>query len=317
MQGGQRPLPCLDSWGRAPNILLMTQSLPAKIPSLTRAFDPQRSELRQLICADMSAPQIVSLARKALDDTGHRFASETDDPTLQRAGLWLLEMVKSGAGVLDRGTEAEIIWQEVPQPQTRKLAGRSLFYGAAGAFALAGFIQGQSLVIAGAAVLAALRFFDPKDWGHLKAKLPFVKKSPALEDQSGRKLLAQARITADAGGFVDSLTEAIKTADHILLRLAEPRTDTHWRDDSRLMGLVQGLLEARRADDGDFALSLIGKELASVLAGEGIEIVSYSPKTRDLFDILPALGQDGMREAAPALRVGDRVLRRGTVWQGE
>lgn len=295
----------------------MTDNLPAKVPSLSRAFMPMRAELRTIITSDMSASQIVSEARKALDETGRVFANEATDPSLQKAGLWLIEMVKSGAGVLDRGTDAEIIWQEVARPQSRRVAGRGLFYGAAGVFALAGFVQGQGLVIASAAILAALRFFDPKDWGHLKYKIPFIKRPPALEDNSGRKLLAEARITADAAGFIDSLTDAVKTADHILLRLSEPHAETHWRDDNRLMGLVQSLLEARSADDGDFALKLIGQELESVLAGEGIEIVSYSKKTQDLFDILPALDETGIRQAAPALKSGTHVIRRGTIWQGE
>jgi len=295
----------------------MTDNLPAKVPSLIRAFMPMRSELRAVITPDMSASQIVSEARKALDNTGRVFSNDVTDPTLLKAGLWLIEMVKSGAGVLDRGTDAEIIWQEVARPQSRMIAGRSLFYGAAALFAVAGLIQGQALVIASAAALAGLRFFDPKDWGHLKYKIPFIKRPPALEDHSGRKLLAEARIKADTDGFIDSLTDAVKTADHILLRLSEPQAETHWRENVRLMGLVQSLLEARTAQDGDFALKLIGQELESVLAGEGVEIVSYSNKTKDLFDILPALGETGAREAAPALMSGTRVIRRGTIWQGE
>jgi len=40
-------------------------------------------------------------------------------------------------------------------------------------------------------------------------------------------------------------------------------------------------------------------------------------KTKDMFDILPAMGEDGVKEVAPALKSGDSLLRRGTVWQGE
>ncbi len=295
----------------------MTENSPATIPSLSRAFYPMRKELREIITDDMSAAQIVSEARKALDNTGRVFSKDVTDPTLVKAGLWLIEMVKSGAGVLDRGTEAEIIWQEVAKPQGLKIAGRGLFYGVAGVFALAGFIQGQGLVIFSAVMLAGLRFFDPKDWGHLKYKLPFMKRPPALEDNSGRKLLAQAQIRADTDGFIDSLTDAVKTADHILLRLSDPQTETHWREDVRLMGVVQSLLEAQRANDGDFALKLINQELESILAGEGVEVVPYSRKTQDLFDVLPALGETGLREAAPALKFGPHIIARGTVWQGE
>lgn len=294
----------------------MTDVVHSDLPSLSRAFEPARQELRDIITPDMSAAQIVSHARRALDGTGDRFARDTSDPTLHKAGLWLLEMVKSGAGVLDRGTDATITWTEVGKKPLPKWTGRGLFYGSAGVFAVAGFVQGSGLAIMAAAVLAGLRFFDPKNWEGALARLPFRKKPSALEDMRGRTLQAEARITADAGGFIDSLADAIKTADHILLRLALPQAQTSWSDDTRLMGLVQGLLEARHAQDGDFALKLIGKELESVLAAEGVEIVPYSRKTQALFDVLPTLGEDGRREAAPALKSGDRVLCRGTVWEG-
>ena len=38
--------------------------------------------------------------------------------------------------------------------------------------------------------------------------------------------------------------------------MAEPQSETHWRENPRLMGLVQSLLEAEGAKDGDFALTL-------------------------------------------------------------
>ncbi len=295
----------------------MSDNLPALVPSLARAFEPARQELRQALSAELSPPQIVVEARRALDEAGVIFTDQTDDSHIHKAGLWLIEMVKAGAGVLDYGTGAEVTWSEVARPQARKWAGRGLFYGAAALFAVVGYIEKSGLVVLSAGVLAGLRFFDPKDWGHVMAKLPFVKRAPTIEDQSGRRLLAQARIKADTQGFIDSLADALKTADHILLRLSEPTRQTHWRDDVRLMSLVHSLLEARKANDGDFALKLIGQELETVLASEDIEIISYSVKTKDMFDILPAMGEDGVKEVAPALKSGDSLLRRGTVWQGE
>jgi len=56
--------------------------------------------------------------------------------------------------------------------------------------------------------------------------------------------------------------------------------------------MMQSLLEAQNAGDGDFALTLIKQEMSSVLAGEEVEVVAYSKKTKDMF-----------------------ILRRGTVWQ--
>lgn len=295
----------------------MSENLPSITPSLATAFEPERQGLQLALTDDLSAAQIVGEARRALDRAGAAFSASTQDPKLQKTGLWLIEMVKAGAGVLDRANHADIVWSETAQRPAHKWAGRSLFYGAAGLFAAAGFVQGSGLTILGAAVLAGLRFFDPKDWGHVLHKLPFIKRAPALEDQTGRRLEAVAQIRTDTQGFVTQLVDALKTADHILTRMAEPQGETHWRDNSRLMGLVQSLLEAENAGDGDFALTLIKQELISVLSGEGVELISYSAKTKSLFDVLPAIGESETKMAAPALMAGEHVLRRGTVWRAE
>lgn len=290
-------------------------NLPAIVPSLARAFEPERLALKKgLVETDLSASQIVSEARRALDRAGAGFAEQTTDPHLHKAGLWLLEMVKSGAGILDQGTGAEIIWHEVPKVPKSAFGTQSLFYFGAGALALAAFVQGATLAFMSVGALVALRVLDPANLKALRGKLPFAKKPLAIEDDSGRQIKAEARVTADAAGFVDSLADALRTADHILLRLSEPDTETHWRQDARLIGLVQGLLEAREANDGDFALKLIGAELETILSAEGIEKIEYSKKTADLFDVLPGIDIDHPKLAAPALKVGDEVIKRGTVW---
>jgi len=298
----------------------MTDNLPATIPSLARAFEKEREDLRTLITGeDLSSQKAVSEARRALDRAGDIFAATTDDIQIQKAGLWLLEMVKSGAGVLDRGAKADVVWREVPNTSPRVIAGSTLFYGAAAFFALAGLLQGSGLTMVAAGVMAALRFFDPKDWKNLLGKIPFIgrNKQKLLEAPDGNRFLADAHVSVEAAGYVDALAEALRTADHVLMRLAEPVTESQWTDDGRLMRFVQGLLEARSVDDGHFALKLVGSELESILNADGVEVVNYSRKTAKLFDILPALDlEDGKtKQAAPALMLGEQVLRRGTVWQ--
>lgn len=288
---------------------------PAITPSLARAFEPERQTLRKnLDKQDLTAAQIVSEARRALDRTGLQFSQNNADPHINKAGLWLIEMVKAGAGILDQGTGADIIWHEIPKPKAPLWAGQSLFYTGAGILALTAYVQQASIALLSIGALAVLRIIDPGNWTALKRRLPFMKKPPAIEDHSGRLVRAEARIKADAAGFVDSLADALRTADHILLRLAEPETETHWRQDTRLMNLVQGLLEAQEAEDGDFALKLIAQELDSILASEGVEKVGYSKKTADMFDVLPGIGQDKAKLAAPALVADNKIIRRGTVW---
>jgi hypothetical protein len=293
----------------------MSDNSPSTVPSLARAFEPERQALQNTLTPELSASEVVIEARRALDRAGVMFTREVNDPKLQKSGLWLLEMVKAGAGILDRATGADVVWSERAARPKRTIAGRSLYYGAAGVFGIAGLLQGSMLTILAAGILAGLRFFDPKDWGHLKEKLPFRKKAIALEDLSGRRMEAEAFIKADAQGFITQLVEALKTADHILIRLAEPALATDWRDNPRLVGMMQSLLEAQNAGDGDFALTLIKQEMSSVLAGEEVEVVAYSKKTKDMFDVLPALGETETKMAAPALMSKGRILRRGTVWQ--
>lgn len=295
----------------------MSETLPSVVPSLARIFEPERQALQNTLTPELSAAQVVGEARRALDRAGVAFTHEVSDPNLQKSGLWLLEMVKAGAGILDRATGADVVWSEHAAKPKRQWAGRGLFYGAAGMFGVAGLLQGSMLTIFAAAVMAGLRFFDPKDWGHLLDKIPFRKKPIALEDLLGRRMQAEAFIRADAHGFITQLVDALKTADHILLRLAEPQAETDWRDNSRLIGMMQSLLEAEHAGDGDFALTLIKQEMTSVLAGEEVELISYSKKTKDMFDILPAIGETETKMAAPALISKGKILRRGTVWQSE
>ena len=295
----------------------MSENLPSVVPSLARAFEPERRALQTALTPELSAAQIVGEARRALDRAGVAFTHEVSDPNLQKSGLWLLEMVKAGAGILDRATGADVIWSEHAAKPKRQWAGRGLFYGAAGLFGMAGLLQGSMLTIFAAAALAGLRFFDPKDWGHLLDKIPFRKKPIAVEDLSGRRMQAEAFIRADAHGFITQLVDALKTADHILLRLAQPQTETDWRDNPRLIGMMQSLFEAQLAGDGDFALTLINQEMKSVLAGEDVELIAYSKKTKEMFDILPAIGETETKMAAPALVSKGKILRRGTVWQSE
>ena len=148
------------------------------------------------------------------------------------------------------------------------------------------------------------------------AMLPRTKAPAALEDQSGRQFTAEARLSMDAAGLIGQIEDALKTADHILIRLAEPQTETHWADTPRLAAMMQNLLEAGGAGDPDFAMELIGKELPSLLQSGGVSIVEYSKKTSDYFDELPGIGEGAKIEmAAPALlREDASVLHRGTIW---
>jgi hypothetical protein len=288
-------------------------------PSLLPAFAAQRAGLEVALRGENSSAQTVGAIRSALDRTGAAFARTTEDPALQKAGLWLIEVIKSGMGVLDRAVSAEVAYVETGTPRAgvSSLLGQpTLFYGAAAVLGLVGLVQGAGLVMLSAAVLAGLHTLEPKRFKKLLSILPNRKPPAALEDHTGRQFTAEARLTTDAQGLIGQIEDALKTADHILGRLAEPQAETHWADTPRLAALLQNLLEAGRAGDTGFALDLIDKELPGLLRSGGISVVEYSKKTASYFDELPGMGEGAKVEmAAPALlREDGSVLRRGTVW---
>ena len=310
--------------------MVSTPQLPARpasteltAPSLLPAFAAERGGLERELSTSgetaLSSAQTVSAIRGALDRTGAAFARSTEDPALQKTGLWLIEVIKSGAGVLDRAVTADITYVETgtaARGVSGLLAKPSLFYGAAGILGLVGLVQGAGLVVLSAAVLAGLHTLEPKRWKQFLSLLPRRKAPAALEDQSGRQYKAEARLSVDAAGLIGQIEDALKTADHILSRLAEPQIQDHWADTPQLAAMLQNLLEAGGAGDSDFALELIDKELPSLLRSGGISVVTYSKKTSEYFDELPGIGAGPKIEmAAPALlRENGSILRRGTVW---
>ncbi len=291
--------------------------LPANTPSLYAAFEPERDALvRAITDENLTSDRIVTAARKALDSTGRRFTESTGDVRLQRAGLWLLEMTKSGASVLDQGTEAEIVWHEVPAVRRPLSWGQNVFYAAALGLGIWSVASDSKTGLIVAIVLTAIRVFDPDNWRGIFDRFKFWKRKDHQEFAGGAAR-AEARIHANASGFVTALSESLKTADHILARLAEPELETHWREDRRIMNFIQSLLEAQSANDGDFALTLVGKELESILASEGIQKLEYSSKTSEYFDVMPAIGQIKTKTAAPALMADGKLIARGTVWSND
>jgi len=289
-----------------------------EIPSLYASFETERESLTSAIAdSALSTGQIVTAARKALDLTGKNFSAKTQDMKLQRAGLWLLEMVKSGANVLDQGAQAEIFWHEVPAKRRPIPWAQNLFYVVGIGLVIWSMTQNSRPGVVAGATLMILRFLDPDNWRGRFARLKFWKRKKNKIEFGDGAARAEARIQVNAHGFVTALSESLKTADHILMRLAEPSAESHWREDKRLMHFVQGLLEAQYSKDGDFALTLVGKELESILAAEGIKRLEYNKKNAQYFDVMPSIGQSETKVAAPALMADGQLIVRGTVWSSD
>lgn len=288
------------------------------IPSLYKSFEFERDGLVKAIADSALSPgQIVTAARKALDRTGKHFSNQTSDMKIQRAGLWLLEMTKSGASVLDQGAKADIHWHEVPAQKRPIPWAQNLFFIVGIALVVWSISKDSRPGIYAAIILMLLRFLDPDNWRGRFDRFKFWKRRKTKIEFADGAAKAEARIQVNAHGFVTAISESLKTADHILMRLSEPQAETHWREDKRLMHFVQGLLEAQHSNDGDFALTLIGKELESILAADGIQRLDYNKKTSQYFDVMPSIGQSETKVAAPALMANGQLIVRGTVWSSD
>ena len=290
-------------------------NLPQTLPSLRESFRPERDKLSRELTLSMTPAQIVTEGRKALD----RVAGEVGDkdalsPQLRKTALWLLEIVKSNTALFDQGRQTRIHWQEVPKASTKSRLANLVFFGGAAAMLAAAFVFKNSGAFYAVGALTGARLLEPKIMRALTQKLPFIKQKPlAIEDLRARYQI-DATIEADPQAFLAHIDDSLAAADHILARLSLPETGAKWHDNARLTGMMQNLLEASHAGDSDYALKLIDQELGALLTSSGIEIVSYSPKQKALFDVLPSLGEPQTRMAAPALVKDGRVIRRGTIW---
>ncbi|MGB6228921.1 MAG: hypothetical protein WBF53_02190, partial [Litorimonas sp.] len=100
-----------------------------KLPSLSLSqhFAREVNDLR--LSGEDSPAQAVGAVRRVLDRTAARYARSVSDPQLQRAGQWLVEIVKSGTGLIDRASHADVVWNEVAAKPGFKMSLRpSLFY---------------------------------------------------------------------------------------------------------------------------------------------------------------------------------------------
>ena len=284
-------------------------------PSLRDAFRPERDRLSRELSLTTPPGEIVTEGRKALDRVGSQISERAGmTPQVRKTALWLIEIVKSNTSLFDQGRETRIQWRELPADKRRGRLANLLFFGGAAAMMMAAYVFKNGGALYGVGALAALRCFDPKIMQAVRQKLPFTKSKPlAIEDFRAHYQI-EAKIDADPQAFLSHIDDSLATADQILARLSIPEADTQWHDHSRLMSVVQNLLEAKTMNDSGYAMKLIDQELGSLLGSDGIEIVDYSPKQARLFDALPSLGETETRMAAPALVKDGRVIRRGTVW---
>ena len=159
--------------------------------------------------------------------------------------------------------------------------------------------KGAMLQIAGAGIMAVLAVL-----------LMFLGSKEKQPEE--RMYRAEGKAVLDAEEILRSMEEICRCIDRAVTDLAlidrEETGKAMEMQEDALLDLMSALMEARESGREDLALESLG-EAEQTLRRLGIEAIRYSAERRDLFDVLPTLGDS--RTVRPALISGDKVLRRG------
>lgn len=105
---------------------------------------------------------------------------------------------------------------------------------------------------------------------------------------------------------MDRKTEELLAQEESWLREMSPESPVSSAPtDPETLRLIGDLLEALYAENGDYALRQL-KKLLPWLQRQGIDVVDFSPETREYFELLPS--KRGASTQRPALLAGDRLL---------
>ena len=177
--------------------------------------------------------------------------------------------------------------------------------------------KGAMLQIAGAGIMAVLAVYEGISGKWTFALLAVIavllmflgSKEKQPEERMYR---AEGKAVLDAEEILRSMEEICRCIDRAVTDLAlidrEETGKAMEIQEDALLDLMSTLMEARESGREDLALESLG-EAEQTLRRLGIEAIRYSAERRDLFDVLPTLGDS--RTVRPALISGDKVLRRG------
>jgi hypothetical protein len=128
----------------------------------------------------------------------------------------------------------------------------------------------------------------------------------------------QAKVRVHIGAYLAQLADALLTVDKLVAEAANLKANTDQdagpAGDPAMLDLFQDLLEARQAQDSEFALKQVGT-ITFILQKYGITAEDYDDQNGRFFDFIPSLNpEDTTRQTLrPALVKDNRPLRRGLV----
>ena len=257
-----------------------------------------RSELRADAEIDKNRPQSLRRLDETLGKLLLRYnAAASDDPARQAAADGLASTARDMLGLLEAGTAR----REVERRRVR--AGGWIGALLAVIFMLAAALAEQRFYLAGCilgAVAVGCAFIGGRLWyGEREVRvraeldpdvvLRTLDKAAGTMDRKLEDVLAESRAREEAARAQAS------PADTLAL-------------DEQTVHLIGDLLEAERAENGEFALRQL-KKVTPWLRGRGIEPVEYSAERADLFELLPTKRESSTQR--PALVRDNRLLLAG------
>jgi hypothetical protein len=290
---------------------------------LLKLFDTRRDEMRQNLADDPSPENVAKASRRLLTDILVAYRKDEHlDPVKRILAAYSMDILISSLSTLT-AAHAEIWHIEKPAP--KDLIKRSSFKS----FFLLRLVQ--AAIIVALATLFALKENFIYLWlfaGLLivTAATPIVKwlrnrhlsSDSAPADENSATPPVQAKLRVDIGAYLAQLADALLTVDKLVAEAANLRANTD-RDagpvgDPALLDLFQDLLEARRAQDSEFALKQVGT-ITFILEKYGITVEEYNDQNSSFFEFIPSLNPDDTirQTVRPALVKDKRPLRRGLV----
>jgi hypothetical protein len=291
--------------------------------NLLKLFDTRRDDFRQTIADEPTPGNVTRASGRLLKEILTTYQKDEHlDPINRILAAYSMDILISSLSALT-AANAEILPSENPIPKdTNKpsffkavfwlrlaqaiiaLALVALFTINKNLFYLWIF-TGLLVVTAAAPVITWLRHrFSSSDSEPAHGSPP----TPAV----------QTEVRVDVGTYLAQLADALLTVDKLLAEAANLTANTDRDagpvDDPALLELFQDLLEARRAQDSEFALKQVGT-ITFILQKYGITVEEYNEQNGRFFEFIPTLNPDdkARQTLRPALVKDDRPLKRGLV----
>jgi hypothetical protein len=291
--------------------------------TLLKLFDTRRNQLNDDIAADPSPENVARASHRLLKDILATYRNgEYLDPVKRILAAYSIDILISSLSTLT-AANTEIFDSEQPAPKRviKPSSSKSVFLLrlvqaiiALALVTLFGLNKNLIYLWLFAGLLIVTAAAPIIKW--LRNRLSLSDSEPA--DGNLITPAVQAKVRVHMAAYLAQLADALLTVDKLVAEAPNLGTNTDQDPgpvgDPALLDLFQDLLEARRAQDSEFALKQVGM-ITFILQKYGIIVEEYNHQNGRFFDFIPSLNPDDTTRQTlrPALVKDNRPLRRGLV----